>query len=380
MADIPQADWDRLASGKGPCMTHCFLGLLERTGCVGEGTGWLPTHLMLRDEAGAVVAVMPLYAKEHSWGEYVFDWSWANAWQQLGLNYYPKLVSAVPMTPVRGSRFCVSPQVPLAEAMACALQAVRELAGRQGASGWHLLFLADEEAQAWSAAGLTLRTGCHFHWHNRGYGSFDDYLAGFTARARKAVRRERRRVGEQGLRLERIPGSAAKEQHWWHMYCFYRQTCSVRGHPGYLNEEFFLRLGEEMAENTLLILARGPDGSEDWAGGALCFYDHDNLYGRYWGALRDYDCLHFETCYYQGIEFCIEQGLHRFDPGAQGEHKIRRGFEPVLIRSAHWVSEQRLTSAVQDFCKREDAALRAYGEQCRRALPFRSADGDATAL
>lgn len=371
IAEIPAADWDALAADHGPCMSHRFLLLLEETGCVGSDTGWIPIHLLLRDEAGRAVAGLPLYAKEHSWGEYVFDWSWAHAWERLGIPYYPKLVSAIPMTPVQSGRLCVSPQLPSAQAAAQILRTVGELAEKIGASGWHLLFLPQAEAEVWQQAGLPLRSSCHFQWFNHGYGCFDDYLAQFTARSRKSLRRERRLVGEQGLRLQRILGSEADERHWHWMYRFYRQTCGLRGQSGYMSQQFFQRLGAEMPDETLLILASSADSGDDYVGGALCLYDEKTLYGRYWGAARDYDCLHFEACYYQGIEFCIERGLERFDPGAQGEHKIRRGFEPVMIHSAHWIAEPRLLSAVQDFCARERESLGSYMESCRRALPFR---------
>ena len=366
--DIAAADWDRLTHAGGPLLSHRFLSILEETGAVGPDTGWEPQHLLLQ-ENDQLLAAVPLYLKTHSWGEYVFDWSWADAWHRLGIPYYPKLVTAIPLTPVAGPRLCTAPGTDRTAASAAAVEAIQSFARQHKVSGWHILFPEPAEIPTWDQQGLVCRTHCNFQWFNRDYPDYQAFLADMTSRARKSIRRERRKICEQGLSIRQITGTEATEADWRQMYLFYRDTCLQRGQSGYLSEDFFVCIGERMADETLLTLA--TDGGLPVAG-AFCLFDRHTLYGRYWGSLANYDSLHFELCYHRGVDFCIANGLARYDPGAQGEHKIRRGFIPMLSHSMHWVAEERLQPAVKDFCRREQEGLEQYRLACRQLLPFRA--------
>lgn len=361
--------WNRLAGLAYPFLRHEFLLALESSGSVGPGTGWLPQYLLL-EQGGDLVAALPLWLKSHSWGEYVFDQEWAQAYARHGLAYYPKLVAAIPFTPASGPRLLIAPGADNGEIVAHINQTLRALTGQTGASGWHILFPQEDELALWQQSGVDHRLGCQFHWRNRDYQSFDDFLAGLNAKRRKEIRRERRRVLEQGIRLQRLTGDDLTIEHWAQFYPFYCDTYQRRsGHDGYLTEDFFLAIHRSLRRQVLLVLAY--DQADIAIGGALCFYSDDTLYGRYWGALQDIECLHFEACLYQGIEFCIERGLKRFDPGAQGEHKIPRGFEPVLTHSLHYLAHDGFRQAVSDFLARERPAVRSYAEAARALLPFR---------
>jgi uncharacterized protein len=347
-----------------PFLSPTFLEALEASGSASAATGWEARHLRL--PAGTF---MPLYVKTHSYGEYVFDWAWAEAYHRNGLAYYPKLVSAIPFTPVTGPRL----QGPQAPGCGAALfERVRELAAATGASGWHLLFPDAGTRALFDGLGLLERSGVQFHWGNRGYRDFDDFLATFTARKRKMVRRERERVAAQGLRVEMVPGTALDAGLWDFFYRMYQSTYRKRsGTGGYLTRDFFVRIGAALREQIALAVAY--DGSEPVAA-ALYLHDQERLYGRYWGSLRDYECLHFELCCYQGIEFAIRRGLRRFDAGAQGEHKIARGFEPVETWSLHWIRQPEFARAIADFLARERAHLQGYLAQARALLPYREPD------
>ena len=365
---ISASDWNTITGTDYPFLRHEFLHGLEQTGCTRADTGWQPCHLLLRDSAG-ILAVMPTYLKSHSYGEYVFDWSWADAWQRSGLEYYPKLVSAIPFTPATGPRLCIREGADADTTWDAALQAIRQFAQRQGISSWHLLFPEEQVAARLVAAGLHRRTATQFHWFNQGYASFDDFLAGFTSRKRKNLRRERARVAEQGLTLRTLSGSEITSQQWLQFHSFYQQTYAKRsGHGGYLNRAFFTETAPRLGEQAIMVLA---DLGGRAVAGALYFRSGDTLYGRYWGCEREYDCLHFEACYYQGIEYCIANGLQRFDPGAQGEHKIQRGFRPVPTWSNHWIADPRLSAAVGDFTRSEAQHNQAYLEGAATLLPFR---------
>lgn len=369
LSQIDAGEWDKLTGGDYPFLRHDFLYGLERTGCTDAETGWQPCHLVLRD-ARQPVAVMPLYLKSHSYGEYVFDWSWSQAWQQNGLNYYPKLVTAIPFTPATGPRLCHSPALEGPEAWRLAQAAVTRFTDTRALSSWHLLFPVREVSEDLLRNGLHQRRAVQFHWFNQGYRDFDDFLASFNSRKRKSLRRERRRVQEQGLVLDTLVGEQISHRDWELFHRCYQFTYAKRsGHGGYLNREFFTEVAANMGEQVILVLAR--DGSETVAG-SLYFRSKDTLFGRYWGCLREYDCLHFEACYYRGIEFCIEQGIARFDPGAQGEHKIQRGFRPVETFSNHWIADPQLSAAVGDFTRRERPHTDAYLREAETLLPFRS--------
>jgi len=366
---IPARDWNAIAGADYPFLRHEFLYGLEQTGCTTAETGWQPCHLLLRDAAG-VLAVMPLYLKSHSYGEYVFDWSWADAWQRSGLHYYPKLVTAIPFTPATGPRLGIRGGADPELVWDVALNAIRQFAGQRDISSWHLLFPEREVASLLVAKGLHRRTATQFHWFNDNYTSFDDFLAGFTSRKRKNLRRERARVVEQGLTLQTLCGPEISPRQWQQFHRFYQLTYAKRsGHGGYLTADFFTEVAPRLGAQVIMVLALA--GQRPVAG-ALYFRSGDTLYGRYWGCEQEYDCLHFETCYYQGIEYCIANGLRRFDPGAQGEHKIQRGFRPVPTWSNHWIADPRLAAAVGEFTRREQGHSEEYLREASRLLPFRT--------
>jgi predicted N-acyltransferase len=369
IALIAPESWNALIGSSYPFLSHEFLLALESSHSVGAGTGWQTQHLII-EEDGRLVAAMPLWLKTHSWGEYVFDQEWAHAYARHGLSYYPKLVAAIPFTPASGARLIIAPDSNVSDIFVLVIQTLCDLTRHTGASGWHVLFPEEMETPLWQQTGVDHRLGCQFHWVNRDYNTFEDFLAGLSAKRRKEIRRERKRVHDQGIRLQRLTGDELTAEHWVQFYHFYRDTYQRRsGHDGYLTEAFFFAIHHSLRQQLLLVLAY--DESDIAIGGALCFYSDDTLYGRYWGALRDIECLHFEACLYQGIEFCIERGLQRFDPGAQGEHKIPRGFEPVLTHSFHYLEHAGFREAVAEFLVQEREGVRNYAEEARGLLPFK---------
>ena len=365
---VPAAAWDALEGAANPFLRHAFLAALEASGSTDADSGWQPHHLLLH-QGTRLVAAMPAYLKAHSWGEYVFDWAWADAYARHGIAYYPKLLCAVPFTPVTGPRLLRAPEIDPQEALGHALRALdAEVRGR-ALSSWHLLFPDSGLAAGCDEAGLLRREGVQFHWHNRGYRDFEDFLDGFASRKRKQLKRERREIATRGLEVERIPGTAIDAALWDCFHGFYQLTYAKRsGHGGYLSREFFHRLGASMPESLLLVVARRAGRP---IAAALDLVGGDALYGRYWGASEEHAHLHFELCYYQGIEYCIERGLKRFDAGAQGEHKLARGFEPVLTTSFHRIAHPAFNDAIADFLRRERVANAHYLEGARAALPFR---------
>ncbi len=348
-------------------MNRQFLALLTDSGSRTRDTGWEPWHY--RHDSGAL---LPAYRKYHSWGEYVFDWAWADAYARAGVDYYPKLLTAVPYTPSVGPRL-------FGEASAQLWQEWQEqlpdTCARAGVSGWHILFPTEATMAYFPEPEYIVRKGCQFHWHNPGYRDFDDFLARMTARRRKTVRKERRRVADQGITLRRVTGREMRAD-WLHdFYLFYHTTYLKRGQTGYLSDAFFEGVVEQLPDNVMFALAfRG----EQLVAGALFFHDAYTLYGRYWGAREEIDCLHFEACYYQGIEFALERGLRRFDPGTQGEHKIPRGFEPVATWSAHWLAHREFHALVADHMAPEKDHIDAYMAEARTLLPFRQDEHPTT--
>lgn len=368
LSEIGASDWDAVADTGYPFLRHEFLVGLETTNCTTAETGWQPCHLVLRN-GEKIVAVMPLYLKSHSYGEYVFDWSWADAWRQSGLEYYPKLLTAIPFTPATGPRLCCAAVEDQETLWAAAIQAIQTFATERGLSSWHLLFPEQPVSEILLQGGLSRREATQFHWFNDGYTCFDDFLATFNSRKRKSLKRERRRVAEQGLTLKTLSGAEIDTEHWEQFYHFYQMTYGKRsGHGGYLTREFFLQTAAAMGQSVIMVLAYQEENA---VAGALYFRSDDTLFGRYWGCEREYDCLHFEACYYQGIEYCIANGLKRFDPGAQGEHKIQRGFKPIATWSNHWIADPQLASAVADFTRREAQHNSAYQESAATLLPFK---------
>jgi predicted N-acyltransferase len=368
LALIDREQWNALAGTDYPFLRHEFLHALEASGCTDADSGWQPFHVTLYRE-DRLVALMPLYLKSHSYGEYVFDWSWADAYRRNGRDYYPKMLTAIPFTPATGPRLCVAEGESRPECVAGLFAAARHLAEKQGLSSWHVLFPGEAEAQLLEQQGASLRRASQFHWFNDNYANFDDFLATFNSRKRKSLKRERRRVQEQGIVLETLENTDIGEQHWEEFYRFYQMTYAKRsGHGGYLNHEFFNRLGEELGEHCVMIRASLQGEA---VAGSLCLRSGDTLFGRYWGCVRELDCLHFEACYYQGIDYCIREGLVRFDPGAQGEHKIQRGFTPIATVSCHWMSDPAFARAIEDFTRHEEAHINDYIREASSLLPFR---------
>lgn len=370
--DIPAALWDELFDSENPFVQHSFLLALEESGCVSPETGWQAQHMVLMD-GEQPLAVMPLYAKNNSYGEFVFDWGWAEAYERHGLNYYPKLITAIPFSPVAGPRVGVSESAVPGEVFAAMLNALHQLTAQHHYSSWHLLF----PGQRLQAALLELkeegaflhREAVQFHWYNRDYADFDGFLATLRSSRRKNVKRERRMVAEQGITMQRTAGADITDEEWQGFYECYMSTYRKRsGHDGYLNHDFFDRLRTSMASQLMLVVARHE---EEIVACSLFLHDKRRLYGRYWGALREFSCLHFETCFYQGIEYCIENDLQEFDPGTQGEHKLMRGFEPVKSASYHWIADERFRSAIADFLNHERRNTEMYKQEAESYLPFK---------
>lgn len=372
LAAVPSEEWNALDLGDNPFVRHEFLLALEETGCIGDGTGWVPQHLALYDDAhgGRLIGAVPLYLKTHSYGEYVFDWAWAKAYANAGLVYYPKLVAAVPFTPATGPRLLVRPGTDRVAAGGRLLDGALALARDVGASSLHWLFPTGAESDFLAARGLLKRTGCQFHWSNPGYRDFDDFLSGFTAQKRKKIRQERRYVRDAGVRLRALSGHEVGAQDWDVLYRFYRSTIARYQGVPYLTRDFFHALGERLPGHVVLVLAE-REGT--CVAAALNLRGGDTLYGRYWGGRPGVNGLHFETCYYAAIEYCIREGLKRYEAGAQGEHKLARGFAPVETYSAHWLAHPRFAGAVADFLSREQVAIADYMDELREHLPFKAA-------
>ncbi len=351
-----------------PFTRHEFLYALERSGAADTASGWQPLHVVVKREQ-QIIAVMPLYLKTHSYGEYVFDWSWAEAYQRYGYRYYPKLLCAIPFTPASGSRLCVAAGEDYAAIAAAVIEALQQKIQHSRYSSLHILFPEQAAGATFAALGLSERSGVQYHWRNEDYADFDAFLATFSSRKRKNLRRERERVAAQGLTLRTLEGSQIGAREWALFYRFYQTTYAKRsGHLGYLNAEFFEAIGAQLSEHIVLTLVELGD---ETVAGALYFRDSGTLYGRYWGCLREFDSLHFEACYYQGIDYCIRNKLQRFDPGAQGEHKIQRGFAPTATRSYHWIADTQFRSAIDNFLLQEAAELERYIEEASTLLPFR---------
>lgn len=372
IAGVAAAEWNALHGTEYPFLRHEFLLALEETGCAAPATGWTPCHLVLRDSAGRLLGAMPLYAKTSSHGEFVFDWAWADAYRRAGLRYFPKLVSAVPFTPATSTRLLHAPGEDAGRIGGALLAASTELAREMEASSVHVLFPTARESGLLAAAGFLARKDCQFHWANRGYADFDAFLGEFTAEKRKKAKRERRRVAEAGITFARLRGGEIDPGLWRKLMPLYASSFWRRGREPYLNEAFFTRVSATLPDNVLAIVAmlRGEPVAT-----ALCFRSADTLYGRYWGSEGDFHSLHFETCYYQGIEYCIEQGLKAFEPGTQGEHKISRGFVPTETRSAHWLSHPQFAAAIDEYLDRERAHIDEYIEAASDHVPYRKGAG-----
>jgi hypothetical protein len=357
LAAVDRAEWNALA-GSTPFVQHEFLCALIDTGCASARTGWAPQFLLVR-RAGALVGAMPLFAKSHSYGEYVFDWAWADAHERHGVEYYPKLLSAIPFTPVRGPRL-------LGTAKRVLLEAALELA--RDSSSLHILFPLEEELPLLVEQGMMLRRTVQFHWRNAGYADFEDFLRRMTQPRRKKIRQERRRVLEAGVSCRWLEGRAIDRKHWEFFNRCYRRTYAEHRSSPYLSLEFFLRVGAALPENVALLIAERDARP---IACALFLKDATTLYGRYWGAAEHVPLLHFECCYYQAIEYAIARGLQLFEGGAQGEHKLWRGLLPVEAPSAHWLAHAKFARAVENFLEREGAGIARYVDELCEHSPFR---------
>ncbi|MES2986472.1 MAG: GNAT family N-acetyltransferase [Pseudomonadota bacterium] len=360
---VPAMEWDACAGRGNPFVSHAFLSILERSGSVGSRSGWQALPIIVDGADGVPAAIAPAYAKSHSQGEYVFDHGWADAWQQAGGEYYPKLQVAVPFTPVPGPRLLLRDEA-LAPALIGAIEAVTD---QNGLSSAHVTFIDESQLHWFEAAGWLVRAGTQFHWQNDGYASFEDFLGALSSRKRKAIRKERAGALE-GLTVRHLTGAEISEAHWDAFWEFYQDTGSRKWGRPYLTREFFTLLGAEMAEQVLLIFAE-RDGVP--IAGALNLIGAEALYGRYWGCREDVPFLHFELCYYQAIDAAIARGLQRVEAGAQGEHKLARGYAPVTTWSAHYIPDPGFRRAIQDFVDRERAAVEQEQEFLGEMMPFK---------
>ncbi len=372
IAEIAPAEWDACAGGDNPFLSHAFLFALEDSGSAVPDRGWLPQHAALRDEAGRLLACAPCYAKSHSQGEYVFDHGWADALERAGGQYYPKLQVAVPFSPVPGPRLLVRPDSGLP--LAALAQALVQGCEGVGASSVHVTFCTEGEWQALGEAGWLQRLGTQFHWANPGYGCFDDFLGALASRKRKALKRERRDVAACGLTFRCLRGAEITARHWDAFHRFYRSTTDRKwGRSAYLTKRFWPLLGERLGDAVVLMVAE-RDGEP--VAGALNLVGREAIYGRNWGAVVDVPFLHFELCYYMAMDFAIAHGIPRVEAGAQGEHKIQRGYLPVPTYSAHWIAHRGLSQAVADFLARERPAMLREMEALATLSPFRK-EGEA---
>lgn len=367
MSELNQHAWNALVKDNNPFLRYEFLQALEEHNCVGEHFGWLPRHIAIY-ENDDLIAAMPVYEKYNSYGEFVFDNAWADAWQRVGLPYYPKLVVAVPYTPTMGQRLLVKHD-DVTQLNCMLLDTLKALAEKRQASGVHILFPETKE-QDWlqQQAGMFSRHDCQFHWRNQAYQCFDDFLSALTAKKRKNIRQERRRVVNAGVTFRVLDGHTATAKDWQEFSFFYQNTFDEKWGTATLNEAFFNAVAKALPEQIVLVMA---DQHDECIAGALMYRSDTALYGRYWGCSKHIDALHFEACYYQGIEYCIEQGLQRFEPGAQGEHKIARGFVPTQTRSSHWLAENPFQASIEQFVQHEKEATAQYVEDCMQHIPYR---------
>jgi predicted N-acyltransferase len=367
MDEVPAAEWNALLGADCPFLRHEFLAALEHSGCVGARTGWTSAHLALF-EGGRLQAAAPAYRKTHSWGEFVFDFGWAQAYARHGLSYYPKLLCSVPFSPVNGRRLLLAAGADAAALQDALIEALADRCATQQLSSAHATFIDASERAAFTRHGWLLRSDVQFHWHNAGYAAFEDYLASFRAEKRKQVRRERRRIAESGLDIATLRGAEMSAAQIQFVHLVHARTFLAHGHEPYLNLAFFREVAHTLGDALVVKLAM-LEGQPVAA--AVFFAGPDALYGRYWGAMENFHSLHFELCYHQGIEFCIAQGLARFEPGTQGEHKIARGFVPCHTWSAHHIADPRFRAAIADFLDREAPSVEAYAEAVASHVPYR---------
>lgn len=363
---VAPEQWNALVQDNNPFLRHEFLAALEHHQCVGKKFGWLPCHIAIYEQQ-QLVAALPLYEKYNSYGEFVFDQSWAQAYHQHGMAYYPKLVAAIPYTPASGQRFLVQAGRE-AELYPLLLQSALQMAQELKASGFHCLFPLAEQQDWLEQQHLIVRHDCQFHWHNRGYATFEDFLATFSAKKRKNVKQERRKVAETGVQLRLLDGHTATEKDWQRFAFFYEHTFESKWGIPTLNYGFFREVAQNLPDQVVLVMV---DNQHDCIAGSLMFRSQTRLFGRHWGCTEYFDSLHFEACYYQGIEYCIQQGLQVFEPGAQGEHKVARGFIPTLTRSSHWLTDERFRPAIRRHTLLEQRGVADYMQAIQEHSPYR---------
>lgn len=374
IAEIPAAEWDACAGDINPTLSYTFLQAMEESGSAIARTGWAPQHLSLADASGRVIGIVPLYLKSHSYGEYVFDYGWADAYERAGGRYYPKALAAVPFTPVPGPRLLVAPDAP-PDTKATLVAGLVEFTRQRGISSLHINFPEDADADLLFEAGFLKRMGQQFHWSNDGYKTFGDYLAALNSRKRKAVNKERREATAPGLEIDVLTGADLQPKHWDAFYRFYLATSDRKWGSAYLNRKFFALIGERMADKIVLVMARH---GQEYVAGAFNILGRETIYGRNWGSYGDYKMLHFECCYYRAIEFAIDHGLKRVEAGAQGPHKLQRGYLPVPTYSAHYIPDPNFRRAIAQFLAREREMVAEKIEHLvEHYSPFRHTDGEA---
>ena len=374
ISEIPAADWNTLLGDSTPFIRHEFLHALEEHQCVSEKFGWIPKHIALYDN-GLLIAAMPLYEKHNNYGEFVFDQAWSDAWQQVGLNYYPKLVSAIPYTPALGERLLISDRMNTSQQQQIRGQLIRviqTLCVEESLSGAHILFPKISQ-QAWLAeqSEWLHRHDCQFHWFNQHYQSFDDFLATLSAKKRKNIKQERKSVFNAGITFRVLNGLTATEDDWQLFAAFYQKTFIEKWSTPTLNVEFFKAVAQTLPLQIVLVLA---DQNQQCIAGSLMFRSETHLYGRHWGCAQEVKNLHFEACFYQGIEYAIQQGLQVFEPGAGGEHKIARGFVPIAMQSSHWLRVNPFPEGIERFILQEKQAVEDYAADCLKHAPYRDTD------
>ena len=366
--DVEFGEWQNVVGNHYPFVQYQFFKALEDSKSIGHDSGWLPKHVTVRHQ-GRLVAAMPLFIKTHSYGEYVFDFQWANAYHQAGVDYYPKLVSAIPFTPASGCRLYIDQHYTYQQLLPMIIEAIQSLQLKEGYSSWHILFPPKEESVSLSQAAIPARVGMQYHWRNSDYKDFADFLNSCKLKRRKNIKRERKKVERQGLVIEVLEGESITNNVWQRFYLFYQMTYVKRsGHGGYLTAEFFQQIGKHMANDIVMI---GAFDNKELIAASLFIKGSDVLYGRYWGCLKEYDFLHFELCYYQGIEYCIKNRLGSFDAGAQGEHKISRGFYPVKTYSNHLIFNQDFNQAIKRFINQESIIVEQMITEAEISLPYK---------
>lgn len=367
LTEFTAEEWDRLNSTAHPFLSYAFLYALETSGSVGGQSGWDILFLAAREEGSGVLAgALPVYVKHHSYGEYVFDHSWAHAFERAGGRYYPKLLCGVPFTPVPGPRLMYDRRYP--EIATSLLAALETIAHQNQISSAHMNFITEEDCDVLQNKGWMIRTGVQFHWQNKGYGSFDDFLASLSSRKRKTLRKERQSLNQQDITFHQLTGSDITPDHWNSFYHFYLATVEKKWGGAYLTESFFSQIGRDMADQILLVMAE-KDGQ--FIAGALNFIGQDTLYGRNWGCIEEVPNLHFETCYYQAIDFAIKRGLTKVEAGAQGLHKVQRGYLPVYTYSAHWIANDQFAEAIGRFLRQEQQAVEQDARSIEEISPYR---------